>query len=84
MNDAIRHYDELLAAHYSWMVGMPFEEKAAEPAPVQTASRTPQLQWSGPESQPADLDASGLDPDVAEAVNSAKQALEQTKNDPSK
>ena len=30
MNDAIRHYDELLAAHYSWMVGMPFEEKAAE------------------------------------------------------
>lgn len=30
MNDAIRHYDELLAEHYSWMVGMPFEEKAAE------------------------------------------------------
>jgi SAM-dependent methyltransferase len=30
MNDAIRHYDELLAAHYSWMVGMPFEQKAAE------------------------------------------------------
>jgi SAM-dependent methyltransferase len=30
MNDAIRHYDELLAAHYSWMVGVPFEEKAAE------------------------------------------------------
>src|ERR1700744_4889801 len=30
MNDAVRHYDELLAAHYSWMVGTPFEEKAAE------------------------------------------------------
>jgi SAM-dependent methyltransferase len=30
MNDAIRHYDELLAARYSWMVGVPFEEKAAE------------------------------------------------------
>ena len=30
MNDAVRHYDELLAAHYSWMVGVPFEEKAAE------------------------------------------------------
>ena len=30
MNDAIRHYDELLAEHYSWMVGMPFEQKAAE------------------------------------------------------
>ena len=30
MNDAIRHYDELLAGHYSWMVGVPFEEKAAE------------------------------------------------------
>jgi SAM-dependent methyltransferase len=30
MNDAIRHYDKLLAEHYSWMVGMPFEEKAAE------------------------------------------------------
>ena len=30
MNDAVRHYDELLAAHYSWMVGQPFEEKAAE------------------------------------------------------
>jgi SAM-dependent methyltransferase len=30
MNDAIRHYDELLAEHYSWMVGVPFEEKAAE------------------------------------------------------
>ena len=30
MNDAIRHYDELLAQHYSWMVGVPFEQKAAE------------------------------------------------------
>jgi SAM-dependent methyltransferase len=30
MNDAIRHYDELLAEHYSWMVGVPFEEKVAE------------------------------------------------------
>lgn len=30
MNDAIRHYDALLAAHYSWMVGVPFEEKVAE------------------------------------------------------
>lgn len=30
MNDAIRHYDELLAEHYSWMVGMPFEQKTAE------------------------------------------------------
>jgi len=30
MNDAIRHYDELLAEHYSWMVGTPFEQKAAE------------------------------------------------------
>jgi SAM-dependent methyltransferase len=30
MNDAIRHYDELLAEHYSWMVGVPFEEKTAE------------------------------------------------------
>ena len=30
MNDAIRHYDELLARHYSWMVGLPFEEKTAE------------------------------------------------------
>jgi SAM-dependent methyltransferase len=30
MNDAIRHYDELLAEHYSWMVGIPFEEKTAE------------------------------------------------------
>ncbi|HXS06938.1 MAG TPA: class I SAM-dependent methyltransferase [Rhizomicrobium sp.] len=30
MNDAVRHYDELLAAHYSWMVGVPFEEKVAE------------------------------------------------------
>jgi len=30
MNDAIRHYDELLAEHYSWMVGVPFEQKAAE------------------------------------------------------
>jgi SAM-dependent methyltransferase len=30
MNDAIRHYDKLLAEHYSWMVGVPFEEKTAE------------------------------------------------------
>src|ERR1700753_222448 len=30
MTDAIRHYDELLAEHYSWMVAMPFEQKAAE------------------------------------------------------
>lgn len=30
MNDAIRHYDQLLAEHYSWMVGVPFEQKAAE------------------------------------------------------
>ena len=30
MNDAIRHYDQLLAEHYSWMVGAPFERKAAE------------------------------------------------------
>jgi SAM-dependent methyltransferase len=30
MNDAIRHYDELLAAHYSWMIGVPFGEKVAE------------------------------------------------------
>ena len=30
MNDAIRHYDELLAEHYSWMVGVPFEQKVAE------------------------------------------------------
>jgi SAM-dependent methyltransferase len=30
MNDAIRHYDELLAEHYSWMVGMPSEQKTAE------------------------------------------------------
>jgi SAM-dependent methyltransferase len=30
MNDAIRHYDELLAEHYSWMVGVPFAQKAAE------------------------------------------------------
>lgn len=30
MNDAIRHYDELLAEHYSWMVGVPFEQKATE------------------------------------------------------
>lgn len=30
MNDAIRHYDELLAEHYSWMVGVPFEQKTAE------------------------------------------------------
>lgn len=30
MNDAARHYDELLAEHYSWMVGVPFEQKAAE------------------------------------------------------
>jgi SAM-dependent methyltransferase len=32
MNDAIRHYDQLLAEHYSWMVGIPFEEKVAEQA----------------------------------------------------
>jgi SAM-dependent methyltransferase len=37
MNDAIRHYDELLAAHYSWMVGVPFEEKAAEQKALLTA-----------------------------------------------
>jgi len=30
MNDVLRHYDELLAAHYSWMVGVPFEEKVAD------------------------------------------------------
>lgn len=30
MNDAIRHYDQLLAEHYSWMVGVPFEQKVAE------------------------------------------------------
>ncbi|MGZ5921395.1 MAG: class I SAM-dependent methyltransferase, partial [Rhizomicrobium sp.] len=30
MNDAIRHYDELLAEHYSWMVGVPFAQKVAE------------------------------------------------------
>lgn len=30
MNDAIRHYDELLAEHYSWMVGVPFEQKTVE------------------------------------------------------
>lgn len=30
MKDAIRHYDDLLARHYSWMVGLPFEEKTAE------------------------------------------------------
>jgi SAM-dependent methyltransferase len=32
MNDAIRHYDQLLAEHYSWMVGVPFQEKVAEQA----------------------------------------------------
>src|ERR1043165_7675836 len=30
MNDAVRHYSELLAEHYSWMVGVPFEQEAAE------------------------------------------------------
>lgn len=30
MNEAARHYDQLLAAHYSWMNGLPLEEKVAE------------------------------------------------------
>ena len=30
MSEITRHYDELLAEHYSWMVGVPFEEKVAE------------------------------------------------------
>lgn len=30
VNDAIRHYDELLARHYSWMVGVPFETKTEQ------------------------------------------------------
>ena len=25
-----RHYDDLLAEHYSWMVGMPFADNVAE------------------------------------------------------
>jgi SAM-dependent methyltransferase len=30
VRDAIRHYDELLAQHYSWMVGVPFETKTEQ------------------------------------------------------
>ncbi|GBQ27756.1 class I SAM-dependent methyltransferase [Gluconacetobacter sacchari] len=30
MNEVTRHYDQLLAAHYSWMNGLPLEEKIAE------------------------------------------------------
>jgi SAM-dependent methyltransferase len=30
MSDVSRHYDTLLAQHYSWMMGVPFEAKAAE------------------------------------------------------
>ncbi|MGA7324622.1 MAG: class I SAM-dependent methyltransferase [Rhodomicrobium sp.] len=29
-SDAARHYDSLLAEHYTWMFGVPFAEKAAE------------------------------------------------------
>lgn len=32
MNQAQQHYDNLLAAHYQWMVGMPFAEKSDEQA----------------------------------------------------
>jgi SAM-dependent methyltransferase len=30
MNEVIRHYDELLAQHYSWMIGSHFDSKVAE------------------------------------------------------
>lgn len=30
MSDALRHYDDLLAQHYSWVVGIPFAEKVEE------------------------------------------------------
>jgi 2-polyprenyl-3-methyl-5-hydroxy-6-metoxy-1,4-benzoquinol methylase len=30
VNDVTRHYDELLAQHYSWMIGSSFDSKVAE------------------------------------------------------
>jgi hypothetical protein len=30
MSDVTRHYDTLLAQHYSWMTGVPFDIKVAE------------------------------------------------------
>lgn len=30
MSDVTRHYDALLAQHYSWMIGVPFEAKVGE------------------------------------------------------
>lgn len=30
MDDAGRHYEEVLAEHYTWMVGMPYSDKVAE------------------------------------------------------
>jgi SAM-dependent methyltransferase len=30
MNEVTRHYDQLLATHYSWMSGLPLEQKVAE------------------------------------------------------
>jgi hypothetical protein len=30
MSDVTRHYDTLLAQHYSWMMGVPFAAKVAE------------------------------------------------------
>lgn len=30
MTDTLRHYDDLLAAHYSWMIGMSFADKVEE------------------------------------------------------
>lgn len=30
MNQVTRHYDDLLAAHYSWMNGLQLNEKVAE------------------------------------------------------
>lgn len=30
MSETQRHYNDLLAAHYSWMIGMTFAEKVAE------------------------------------------------------
>ncbi len=53
----------------------------AETPPVQTASRTPQLQWSA---DPKNLDTSGLDPEVTAAVKSVEELLRSTSADAAK
>jgi len=82
MNDAVRHYDELLAEHYSWMVGVPFEQKAAEQKALLTELGFTQGQYgtaidlgAGPGYQSAALADLGFSPVIA--IDTSKKLLDE-------